>query len=233
MIGTRVVPGLICFLGGVIMVVSAFVPRASGWGEEVTVWFNIMAAMAFVLGAANLLKVQLQKLSSREAGWGYAAVILLAFVATLWFGFLKVGVAPDPIAPTNAWTGKYDDEGSAFWFIYAYAMSPITSTLFAALAFYVAGAAFRAFRAKNIEATLLLGTAFILLLGRTFAGVVLTGWLPEWASGLRLENLAVTIMDVFNSAGNRAIIIGIALGVAATSIRLMLGLDRSYLGSNS
>jgi hypothetical protein len=57
--------------------------------------------------------------------------------------------------------------------------------------------------------------------------------LPDWASGLRLENLAVTIMDVFNTAGNRAIIIGIALGVASTGIRLMLGLDRSYLGGDA
>jgi len=112
-------------------------------------------------------------------------------------------------------------------------MVPVTSTMFALPAFYVASAAFRAFRAKNLEASLLLGTAFVILLGRTFAGVVLTGWLPDWASGLRLENLAVTIMDVFNTAGNRAIIIGIALGDASTGIRLMLGLDRSYLGGDA
>jgi hypothetical protein len=173
------------------------------------------------------------RLSARGPGWGYSAVTLLAFVVTLWVGLGKVGVVADPSAPAVAWSGKPDDEGSAFWWIYLYVMTPITSTLFAVLAFYVASAAFRAFRAKNLEATLLLVTAFIILLGRTFAGVVLTGWLPDWASGLRLENLAVTIMDVFNTAGNRAIIIGIALGVASTGIRLMLGLDRSYLGGDA
>jgi hypothetical protein len=60
---------------------------------------------------------------------------------------------------------------------------------------------------------------------------VLTGWLPDWASGLRLENLSVYIMQVFNTAGNRAIIIGIALGVTATSLRILLGVDRSWMGS--
>ncbi|MEY4183496.1 MAG: hypothetical protein RLZZ217_2122 [Planctomycetota bacterium] len=221
---SRSIALLICLLGGLTMLVSPFLPMATGWANEVTDWFNILAAMAFVLGGGSLLKVQLMRLSARGPGWGYSAVTLLAFIVTLWVGLGKVGVVADASAPA---------EGSAFWWIYLYVMTPITSTLFAVLAFYVASAAFRAFRAKNLEATLLLVTAFIILLGRTFAGVVLTGWLPDWASGLRLENLAVTIMDVFNTAGNRAIIIGIALGVASTGIRLMLGLDRSYLGGDA
>jgi len=97
----------------------------------------------------------------------------------------------------------------------------------------VASAAFRAFRAKNIEAILLLSTAFIVLLGRTAAGVYLTGFIPEGSffSGLRTENLTVYIMDVFNTAGNRAIMIGIALGTASVSLKILLGVDRSYLGS--
>mgnify|MGYP004110418041 FL=1 len=99
------------------------------------------------------------------------------------------------------------------------------------LAFYVASAAFRAFRAKNLEAILLLGTAFIILLGRTFAGATLTSWLPDSIAGPKIENLTVTIMTVFNTAGNRAIMIGIALGIAATSLKVLLGVDRSYLGS--
>ena len=82
----------------------------------------------------------------------------------------------------------------------------------------------------GMELSVSAAVAFIVLLGRSFAGVVLTGWLPDWASGLRLENLSVYIMQVFNTAGNRAIIIGIALGVAATSLRILLGVDRSWMG---
>ncbi len=131
-----------------------------------------------------------------------------------------------------AWSGEYRDQGTPFWWIYEFLFKPLTATMFALLAFYVASAAFRAFRAKNVEASLLLGTAFIILLGRTFAGVLLTSWMPEELSGLRIENLAVYIMQVFNTAGNRAIMIGIALGIASTSLKVLLGIDRSYLGSS-
>ena len=37
-------------------------------------------------------------------------------------------------------------------------------------------------------------------------------------------------MDVFNTAGMRAIKIGVALGIVSTSLRVLLGIDRSYLG---
>lgn len=130
-----------------------------------------------------------------------------------------------------AWSGEYRETGSPFWWMYEYAFKPLTATMFAMLAFYVASAAFRAFRAKNVEAALLLGTAFIILLGRTFAGVLLTSWMPEALSGLRIERLTVYIMQVFNTAGSRAIMIGISLGVVSTSLKVLLGVDRSYLGS--
>ena len=130
------------------------------------------------------------------------------------------------------WSGPYNADGSAIWYIFEYAIWPLTSTMFALLAFYVASAAFRAFRAKNVGASLLLGTAFIILLGRTYAGTWLTAWLPpEWFD-LTIPGLSVTIMSVFTTAGNRAIMIGIALGIASTSLKLLLGIDRSYLGSD-
>jgi hypothetical protein len=51
-------------------------------------------------------------------------------------------------------------------------------------------------------------------------------------TGLRLENLTVYVMSVFNTAGNRAIMIGIALGIVSTSIKILLGVDRSYLSKD-
>lgn len=228
----RTIPLFITAAAGVVLVVSYFVPWMESLGETVSTWFNILAAIAFILGGGNLLKMNLKKISDRVPGWGYAAVTLVAFAITLAVGLGKVGVNPMESHPTYAWSGEFNEQGSAFWWIYEYTWKPLTATMFAMLAFYVASAAFRAFRAKNVEATLLLGTAFLILLGRTYAGVWLTGWLPP-DSPMRIEHLSDFVMETFTTTGTRAIMIGVALGVVATSLRIILGVDRSYLGSGN
>ena len=83
---------------------------------------------------------------------------------------------------------------------------------------------------KNVEATILLTAAFVILLGRTFIGNMMTSWLPESLSFLQIPEMANWIMTVPNMAGQRAIMIGIALGIISTSLKLILGIERSYLG---
>jgi len=222
---------MITALGGFVLIVAYFIPATQGWGEVAAIWFDILAAIAFVLGGGNLLKVHLGKISGKVTGWGYSIITILAFVITLFVGLGKIGINPNYMYPDFPASGDYREIGGPFWWLYEYAFKPLTATMFAMLAFYIASAAFRAFRAKNLEAILLLGTAFIILLGRTFAGVYLTSWLPDSLSGLRIENMTIYIMSVFNTAGNRAIMIGIALGIASTSLKVLLGVDRSYLGT--
>lgn len=235
---------VICAATGFVLLVAYFIPYTQSWGDESIAWFNIVAVISFVLGGANLMKVQLQKISDQRPGWGYSAVTAIAFIVTLVLGLGKVGVTPTAAFPRHTWAGPYDQEGSAFWWIQEYLYLPLSSTMFALLAFYIASAAFRAFRAKNTEAILLLITAFIVLLGRTYSGIWLTSWVDSFVAeentawyaelirGLRLDRMTETIMNVFNLAGMRAITIGIALGVAATSLKVLLGVDRSYLGGD-
>ena len=242
----RTAPLFIAGVTGFVLIAAYFVPPAESWGDEAMTWFNILAAVAFLLGGGNLIKLNLQKISARRAGWGYAAVTLLAFLVTIAVGLSKAGVPPSESYPDAAWSGDYKAEGSAFWWLFSYTLTPLNQTMFALLAFFVASAAFRAFRAKNAEATLLLGTAVLILLGRTYAGVWLTDGLPDapvaaiegravtvadrWLSSLRIEYVAESVFDVFSLTGMRAIKIGIALGVVATSLKVLLGVDRSYLG---
>jgi hypothetical protein len=227
----RLVPLLIASAFGLLMIAGYFVPPIAFLQDKAQEWFLIVSAIAFFIGGANLVLYHLRKISDHEAGWGYSVITLSMFFLTVAVGTFKIGVPPSNQFPDFGWSGRYLEEGGAFWWLYEYLMVPITSTMFALLAFYVASAAFRAFRAKNAEAAVLLVTAFIVLLSQTEEPLraVITGQTPK-RDDLWLVEASQWIRLVFNKAGQRAIVIGIAMGVAATSLRILLGRDRSYLG---
>jgi len=74
-------------------------------------------------------------------------------------------------------------------------------------------------------------------MGRVPLGNVLTDWLfglrwlpfPGVPHDLHLSTIQEWIMDVPQNAAKRAILIGAALGVMATGLRVILGIERSYL----
>lgn len=219
----RQIPLLIIICVGWVLLFSVFIPPMESWGEEASLFFDIIAVFAFFLGGGNLIRVHSQNVSRRSANWGYSVVTLVGFLMMLTVGIFKIG---NPLGIG----GALDTKGSWFELMFTYIMSPLQSTMYSLLAFFVASASYRAFRAKNVEATILLVAAFIILLGRTPLGMVLTAWIPEPFALFQIPNLAIWIMNSPNLAGQRAIMIGIALGVISMSLRLLLGIERSYLG---
>lgn len=109
------------------------------------------------------------------------------------------------------------------WF-FDFIFIPLSATMFALLAFYIASAAFRAFRARNIDATILLIAACVVMLAQVPIGKVMFGDI--------LVQFKNWLMDVPNVAARRAIFIGAALGAIATGLRIVLGIERSHLGGD-
>lgn len=222
----RAIPLLITFVVGITLIMAVFIPPEpfDTMNREFSVYFDIIAVFAFVLGGGNLLRLHGDRIWRRGKDWRYSVVTVVGFAVTLMAGLCKVGGPPgirgDLMAP-----------GTWFRFLFNAVLSPLEATMFALLAFYVASASFRAFRAKTPEATILLVSGFIVLLGRTFLGGVMTAWLPDSLSFLSIPHLTDWIMAWPNTAGQRAIVIGIALGVIATSLRIILGIERGYLGA--
>jgi len=230
----RTIPLAITFIVGVVLIVSKFIPHMpfGTLGEDFSVYFDIIATFAFILGGGNLLKVHADTIYRQRSGWGYSAICLIGFFITMVIGLLKFGAVNGRIVV--GWPGdwKGDIADPAIWFssIYEYVFKPLAATMFALLAFYVASASYRAFRAKNVEATVLLVASFIILLGRTFIGKAVSFWVPINRPGPDIPRLAEWVMDYPTRAGQRAIMIGIALGIVATSLKIILGIDRTYLG---
>jgi hypothetical protein len=222
----RQVPVLITATVGFLLIFAFFIPRPpfDALGEDVTVFFDIVAVFAFILGGGNLLRMHGNRIYQRHKDRWFSVVTVSGFLIMLAAGLFKIGQAD--------WCGAVDRPGAWFNEIYRATFDPLQSTMYALLAFFVASASFRAFRAKNREATILLVAAFIVLLGRTPAGDYATSWLPESLSFFQVSNLANWIMSVPNLAGQRAIVIGIALGVVSLSLRVILGVERSHLGTD-
>ena len=110
--------------------------------------------------------------------------------------------------------------GGMVW-LYQYIQVPAGATMFSLLAFFIASAAYRTFRARSVEAAILLVAAVIVMLGRVPIGVFISDQIPLFAQWL---------MDTPNMAARRGILIGVSLGAVATALRIIFGIERSYLG---
>lgn len=224
----RTVPLVITAIVGVLLIASYFIPHEpfKEIEERIPDFFNIIAAFAFVLGGGNLLKVHLNRVSRREHEWPYSVVTVVGFLVMLIGGLFKIGSGGD-------FSVSLEHEGLWYDWMYRAIFTPCQATMFSLLAFFVASASYRAFRAKTPEATVLLLAAFVILIGRTPVGAWLTGWMPEpFATYLHIPNLSAWIMSFPNTAGQRTIQIGIALGIVSNSLRLILGIERSHLGGS-
>jgi putative Mn2+ efflux pump MntP len=202
----RQVPLLIVFITGIIMTLQYFVPSyASQRLYDFAIdWLRVIGSFAVVLGVYSISFLHIRKIQRRAENWQYSIILLLAIPIMMLFGF---------IGGTR--------EGSPYSFMLNYVMIPINATMFSLLAFYIASAAYRSFRARSSYATALLIAAIIIMLGRVSLPVISDKFaipVTEW------------ILNVPNLAAKRGIMLGVGLGMMATSMKIILGIERSYLG---
>ncbi len=160
-------------------------------------WAIIVAAFAMVLGFFNVLIVHLNKILRFKQGWFYSIFLVLTMMIVLLLGLIE--------GPQGSLTSR----------IFQYVLFPLQATIFSLLAFFVASAAYRAFRLRSWESALLVITGVIVLLGQV----------PLWGA---LTSFKEWILGVPSMAGARGILLGVALGTVATGLRVLLGIDRPY-----
>jgi len=213
------IPLAIMLVTGVFMAVQFFVPHEipSLIYTNLNKTVQVVGAVALVLGIVSILSIHLAKIGKKQPGFGYSYFLIVFFVLMASSGFL----------PKSLNLGSFlghggNEEGSFFLNMYNYVLNPVQSTMFALLAFFIASAAYRAFRARSIIATLLLLTAIIVMLGRVPIGPAIFGdWIAE---------LADWIMAVPNAGAKRAIIVGVGMGILSLSLKMVLGIERAWLG---
>ncbi len=195
----------VCFLFGIIMSIQYFSPHpvASAVNRSVLEYWQIIFAFTLLVGVVSVFKnnlVQIQRGQDRP----YRLVTLTGLVAMPVLALI--------------WGIKTD---TPFMWIFENVQAPMQSTVFALLAFFVASASFRGFRARSIPATILLLSALIILLSRSVLGTLIFPQLYEVADWIR---------SYPSMSARRAILIGIGLGSLTTSLRVILGIERTWLG---
>ena len=196
----RLIPTAIAIAVGLVTLLDYFftLPLLHAVGESFRQFTIILTAFALLLGLINLVQVHLARIVRRhEASAGYSIIVVvtaaLVFVVGIWFGL-----------PSGAMTWIFDN-------LY----SPLQGAFFALVAFFLATAAYRALRARNIETMWMFLAALVVFAGQTpILGILADA--REW------------VLNIPSTAGVRGILLGVALGTIATALRLLVGLDRPY-----
>ena len=200
------------------MFVQFFVPLK--WMEtiynEALTQYIVISFFAYILGLFSLVRMHTNKVKRKTPDMIYSLVTLIGLGVMILFGLLV------PFFSRSAALGGIREGTVVNWLFYN-TQVPMQATMFSILAFYIASAAYRAFRIKNLEAGLLLIAAMLVMIGRVPLGAYMWDMFPE---------IARWILDVPNLASKRGIMIGVALGMISMSLKIILGIERHYLGGD-
>jgi len=198
------IPLLVCLISGTIMFAQYFSshPVAKYIYENVLEWWQIIFAFTLLVGVATFVKSNLKSISQKK-DTAYRGISLLGLV----------------LMPILALIGGTKINSPFLW-VFENMQAPMQATVFSLLAFFVASASYRGFRARSIPATILLVTALIVLIGRIPIAEHISDLLPK---------LAFWIQNNPSMSARRAILIGIGLGSMTTALRVILGIERTYL----
>lgn len=200
----RQLPLAICFGTGLLVMVARFFAFGQSYVKTLDKWSVVSMAAAVLLGLINLTRLHYGNIRRRRSGYLYSLMLIVVM-----YVYLLVVLVQTP-------------KGATAQFVTKHITGPIGSAIYALLGFYICSAAYRTFRCKNTEATILIIAAVILMLGQAPVGEVLFKGLPKVSNW---------ILDVPNSAGMRGIRIGASIGGFAAAIRVLLGLERTWTGS--
>jgi hypothetical protein len=204
-IGYRL-PFVVMTVLGIFFVAQYYIPHPAVQRPSMIMqqWKQPLGVFILFIAAVGIIVLHVRRIRRKQRGWGYSVVTLVSMAAMVFVGMV-FGIK----------------EGTVFADWFEYLITPIEATMFSLLAFFVASAAYRAFKARTINAAVLLISAFIVMLG--MIPMVENSFPP-------LGDAAAFLLKYPNTAAKRAIIIGVALGAISVAIKTIFGIDRTILG---
>lgn len=170
-----------------------------------TKWITIASlvnAFTLVLAVHAQFRRTINIYRRKARGWGWSIYMISCLLLMVLFGIM--GQASQP------WE----------WVMFAI-VNPLSSVNYCILAFYLSSTVARAFRARSIQATLLLIAGCIVLLYQApFTGVIL----PQ------ISPIANYFTDTFGMAVSRTITMGLTVAQVVLGVRMLIGREVQFLG---
>ncbi|HIH88473.1 TPA: hypothetical protein HA344_04585 [Candidatus Bathyarchaeota archaeon] len=188
------------------------IPGLSGSGGiagQLQTWALIIQLMAIGLGAINLIQVHYRQISRKTDMAIYSIIFMVFFAFLLLLGLYKL------------FTGV---ELYPYTWVFANVYTSLGTTLYAITGFFVFSAAYRAFRARNVDAAILLiGGCFVLLANAPIGEVLWSGFplIGNWFN------------NVGQIPGMRAFTVVGALGLLAYGFRALIGKEKGFYSEAS
>ncbi len=177
--------------------------------DKLLAYLTAALTAGFAIGVINLTRIHIINIKRRRATWRYSLLLIIFLFGMAIFSVIGSPFALDPGAAVIP--ASVIAFATPVWeFLYYKILVNVNSSIFSLIAFFIASAAYRAFKARTLESTLLLVAGLLVMLGQApIAGLIWPGFsaIREW------------ILAVPNTAGQRGILIGIALGILAFSVR--------------
>jgi len=180
--------------------------------QQLFAYLTAMLTAAFAIGMINLTRVHWINIKRKRATWKFSVILIASLYGMAIVSLISSPFALDPQAAVIP-QGVINLFNPIFDFLYYKVLVTINSSIFSLLAFFIASAAYRAFKARSLESTILLLAGLLVVIGQ--APVADVAW-PGFAT------IRDWILAYPNAAGQRGILIGAALGILAFSVRRMI-----------
>lgn len=205
----REIPVVLGCIAGLMIILGSFFTGSEPLVAVKTLlddWYQVVIACTVGVGVINLTQVHSKHIRQKNDDWLSSVILLVCMFGVIIFGIFITESTSDV-----RWKWLYNQ-----------IIQPMAMTVYSTLMFYLGSAAYRSFRLRNAEATMLLIAAVIMMLGRVPVGRVLLG--GDW-----IVKLSDWMLAYPNAAGMRGVQMGATLGGIATALRVLVGIDRGYL----
>lgn len=223
---------------GTVEVVGFLIHDATGM---VTGFAQILTTFLLGLGIFSLVRIHANKLRKMQKDWVFSLILLLSLVLMLIVGYVdwfqREFRDPDRLLADPANWGPWNKVGDL---LFDGLIQQMDAAMFSMIAFFILSAAYRAFRIKSIEATVMMASALVLLFSLMGAADFVWGLGidavirdssgnvdPEhFLNNLRLSEVAGWVKTYAQVPSIRALDFGVFLGALAMGIRIWLGLEK-------